>query len=179
MWAARWQKQSIEVSGATCGPPPPPPAPPPPPPSLPSPRSKAAPAVTRPHGVSSPRTPAKSNRSSPAKSRSCSKGGVRVETTAAGEPELAMSADSLGPADKRLRSRCQRQSGSCSTSGRRRLGLVSGNYPPRPRDPATPPPPQRPGRALPPTPSPGVKVRRLTQGPVRVLSYSSFIYLID
>lgn len=139
-------KRKAEVSGDTSGPPPPPPGSPPH--SLPSSRRKAAPAVARPNSVRSPRTPGKSNRSSPAKSRSCSKGGVRVEIAAAGAPAPAISADRLGPADKRRHSSDQRHSDSCSTSGRHRPGLVSGNNLPRPSGPATPPPSPEAGSRL-------------------------------
>lgn len=89
-------------------PPPPPPEPPPPPAPQPaSSRTKPAPAVARLNGVSSPRTPGRSNRSSTAKCRICSKGGAGVGTAAVGAAALAISVARLEPPDKSGHGSCQ------------------------------------------------------------------------
>lgn len=125
-----------------------------------------APEVARPNCVSSPRTPDKSNRSSPAKCWSCSKGGAKPEAAAAGVAALAIAVDHLGPADKSRPSSCGRRSGRRSTSGSHRPGFVSGNNPPRPEARPRLPPSSR------------LRAQAQTQSLVRSMAYSSFIYLI-
>lgn len=135
--------------------------------SLPYSRPKVvAPEVARPNCVSSPRTPDKSNRSSPAKCWSCSKGGAKAETAVAGVAAPAISVDHRGPADESRPSSCGRRIGRRSTSGNHRPGFASGNNPPRPEARPRLPPSSR------------LQAQPQTHCLVRVMAYSSFIYLI-
>lgn len=109
--------------------------------STPSSPPKPAPTVVGPNCVSSPRTSSKSNRSSPAKCCSCSKGGARGATEATGVAALAISVERLGPAEKSRNCR-SRTAATASLPGVTQTRVSFRQQPnwPRPRGPATPPP---------------------------------------
>lgn len=134
---------------------------------------KSAPAVARPNSVISPRTLGRSNRSSPAKCRSCSKGGARVGP--AGAAALAISVDGLRPTDKSRHSSCQ-----CRTAAATLLPGVAGpgSFPATTRPIQPQPRLLQPGHLPSRTLLPRLEAQLQTSGPVGVVSYSSFIYLI-